>query len=961
MSEKMARSLEKAFIDHTVPGSHYDPKLIINDVKKKEYMLNVLHEELNTCEHFFFSVAFLTQDGLASLKAQFADLNRRGVNGRILTSVYLAFNQPDVFKDLLTIPNIEVRLSKKEGFHSKGYLFKHKKYHSFIIGSSNLTMSALKVNYEWNVRLTSHDHGQMIQEINDHMEVEWHEADLLTPKWIEDYRSTYKPIMQWIENPIIDDPSPKEAYIKPNIMQRDALRNLVNLRARGEKKGIVVSATGTGKTYLSAFDVGQADPERVLFVVHREQILNKAKEDYRRVLGGELSDYGILSGSKKETNAKYVFATVQTLSKEASLNQFDKDHFDYILIDEVHKAGAKSYHQIIEYFNPDFLLGMTATPERTDGFNIFELFDYNIAYEIRLQEALEENLLCPFHYFGVTEFEKNGELLTESADINQLVEEERVNYLIDKLNYYGCSKNSPKGLVFCSRKDEARQLSSLFNAKGYPSTYLSGEDSLTEREKQITRLENGQINYIFTVDIFNEGIDIPKINQIVMLRNTQSSIIFIQQLGRGLRKDKSKEYVTVIDFIGNYKNNYMIPMALSGDTSRNKNGLRKDTYDTHFISGVSSINFEEIAKKQIFQSIDQIKLDSMKELRKEFDLLFNRIGRIPYLKDFQVNQTIDPYILATKQKSYYDFLVKMKQNETVLTNEEQCYLMIASRELLSGMRKHELVLLKKLMDSDGKRLRTNTITDLFRKNGLIYNDNTVRSVIKTLTLEFFTASTAKIYANHAFINYDDNSIQLTRLFRKALDNAYFEKLLLDVLDTGLIKSEAFSSDTALTRYQKYKRKDVLRLLCWEEQMVDQNIGGYTAKNGEFVIFITLEKGEEFSGALMAYEDELIDSTTLKWFTKSPRTLNSPEVKKLQDPTNWNFKVFAKKSDDEGTDFYYLGECKPVLESIIELEKPIQDGTKKSVVEMLLKFDEPLENSLYQYLTLSNTKTDPHSN
>ncbi|MER2010714.1 MAG: helicase-related protein, partial [Psychrobacillus sp.] len=190
----------------------------------------------------------------------------------------------------------------------------------------------------------------------------------------------------------------------------------------------------------------------------------------------------------------------------------------------------------------------------------------------------------------------------------------------------------PKGLVFCSRKEEAKTLSTLFHQKGHPSTYLTGEHSLEEREKQVERLENGEIEYIFTVDIFNEGIDIPKINQVIMLRNTQSSIIFVQQLGRGLRKDLSKEFVTVIDFIGNYKNNYMIPMALSGDVSRDKNNLRKDTFDTNFISGISSINFEKIAKQQIFTSINQASMDSMSELRKSFQLLHNRLGRVPYLK-----------------------------------------------------------------------------------------------------------------------------------------------------------------------------------------------------------------------------------------------------------------------------------------------------------------------------------------
>ncbi|WP_423190412.1 DUF3427 domain-containing protein [Alkalibacterium sp. f15] len=952
MADMLERSLKKAFIDHRIQGSHYDPKLIINDVSKKEFMLNALHDELNSCTDFFFSVAFITQDGLAALKAQLADLHKKGVKGRILTSVYLAFNKPEVFTDLLNIPNVEVRISGKTGFHSKGYLFTHHKNHSFIVGSSNLTMSALKVNYEWNVKLTSYDHGQMIQDIQDHMENEWHESKILTRSWVENYTLNYNPQIEF-KRSVVDEDYP--VIIEPNLMQRDALRNLRGLRARGAKKGLVISATGTGKTFLSAFDVDQFSPNRVLFIVHREQILNQAKEDYKKILGGKPSDYGILSGSHKDLEAKYLFATIQTISKEAIYSSFCQDHFDYILIDEVHKAGAISYHKVIDYFSPEFLLGMTATPERTDGFNIFELFDYNIAYEIRLQEALEEDMLCPFHYYGVIDYEKNGELISDETEFSQLIEEERVNYLLNKLSYYGCSGNIPKGLIFCSRKREAKALSIEFEARGIASAYLSGEDSLAKREEVVKRLERGEINYIFTVDIFNEGIDIPKINQVVMLRNTQSSIIFIQQLGRGLRKDTSKKYVTVIDFIGNYKNNYLIPMALSGDVSRNKNKVRKDTYDTDFISGVSSINFEEIAKKKIFESINKTSMDSMAELRKAFQLLYNRLGRVPYLKDFKEQEMLDPVLLANKKRSYYDFLLSMKENKEILTEEEQMYLMIASRELLPGMRKHELMLLQRLIDDQKndvkKAVSIEELTKWYENLSVISNNKTIQSVLNTLNLNFFTGMTRKTYGDYPLISIEKNKIKLSKGMRAALINGYFEKLFIDIIGTGLLNATAYQPNTQLTLYEKYRRKDVLRLLNWEEQMVDQNIGGYTAKNGEFIIFVTLEKGENFAGALMAYEDELLDSTTLKWFTKSPRTLKSPEVEKLKNPKSWTFRLFAKKSDDEGSDFYYLGEVNPVQETINELKKATREGKKKNVVEMLLKLDNPIENSLYRYLTL----------
>lgn len=278
----------------------------------------------------------------------------------------------------------------------------------------------------------------------------------------------------------------------------------------------------------------------MLFLVHREQILRDAIQDYRKILGGKEEDYGILSGNSKNVDAKYLFATVQTMNRDLYLKTFEKDHFDYVLIDEVHKAGANTYLKIINYFTPQFLLGMTATPERTDRFNIYELFDYNIAYEIRLQEALEEEMLCSFHYFGVSDYERDGEIIDDTTKLRTLVSSERVKHIIEKIHYYGYSGKALRGLMFCSSKEEVYQLSIALNYKGFRTIGLTGDNSLEDREKAIKQLTDGEIDYILTVDIFNEGIDIPCINQIVMLRQTQSSIIFIQQLGRGFVRTLQK-------------------------------------------------------------------------------------------------------------------------------------------------------------------------------------------------------------------------------------------------------------------------------------------------------------------------------------------------------------------------------------------------------------------------------------
>jgi len=536
---KMKNSLHKGFIDKSNPVSgQFKPKLLSN--KAHENVLSTLLQEMKTCETFTFSVAFITEGGLATLKTMLFDLQLKGIKGRILTSTFLNFNQPKMFKELLKLENVEVRLTGVKGFHSKGYIFEHKDYYSLIVGSSNLTDSALKANYEWNVYLTSLEDGEIIHHFKNQFEEAWQKAIPLTIDWINHYNLNYEqqPFVKQASSNVFEvntdyltNHLADSLAIQPNKMQIDALKQLKSLRETGARKGLIISATGTGKTYLSAFDVRNFAPKKMLFVVHREQILKKALQDYRKILGGHEDEFGILSGNSKDTNARYLFATVQTLSSERHLQQFEKDEFDYILIDEVHRAGADSYLNIINYFEPNFLLGMTATPERTDSFNIFELFDYNIAYEIRLQAALEEEMLCPFHYFGVIDYERNGEIIDDTSTLQQLVSQERVHHILEKVNYYGYSGKRVRGLIFCSSKQETHALSEVLNTQGLKTIALTGDNSQPEREDAIRKLEQYQLDYILTVDIFNEGIDIPFLNQIIMLRQTQSSIIFIQQLG----------------------------------------------------------------------------------------------------------------------------------------------------------------------------------------------------------------------------------------------------------------------------------------------------------------------------------------------------------------------------------------------------------------------------------------------
>lgn len=598
------QSLKKGFIDKDISHKgNYTPKLLVNN--KNEKVLSTIIDELQKCETFYFSVAFITESGLASLKAQLLDLSNKGVKGKILTSNYLGFNSPKMYGELLKLKNVEVRLTDIAGFHAKGYIFEHKDYSSMVIGSSNLTSNALKVNYEHNVLLSTMKNGDLVDSVKNEFELLWQKSTPLTEQWINSYKESfeYRSLEKLAEveqtQMLLADKVKKSVEIVPNLMQAEALRSLKAIRDKTKDKALIISATGTGKTILCALDVREVNPNKFLFIVHNEGILNRAKEEFKKVLPIKNdSDFGLLTGKHRDVDAKYLFATIQTLSRDDNFKQFDENEFDYIVFDEAHRSAASTYQRVFNYFKPKFMLGMTATPERSDELSIFELFDYNIAYEIRLQAALESDILCPFHYFGVTDYVHQGIKEDDVTKLRYLTSDERVNYIIQKTDYYGYSGEILQGLIFVSSKKEAYDLADKLSSKGIKSVALTGDDSVNYRQIVIEKLKEGKINYIITVDLFNEGIDIPEVNQVVMLRPTESSIIFIQQLGRGLRKSANKEYVTVIDFIGNYKTNYLIPIALSGDQSQNKDNYKKFLTNNDSINGVSTINFEEVAKNR---------------------------------------------------------------------------------------------------------------------------------------------------------------------------------------------------------------------------------------------------------------------------------------------------------------------------------------------------------------------------
>ena len=968
--DELSKSIKTGFLDLSILSKEeYQPTLLLNNEEAGQKVLPHILGELNNCDEFMFSVAFLTKGGTAVLMNSFKELEEQNIKGRILVSQYLNFTQPQALRDLLKFKNIDSRIVTNRNFHAKGYLFQKEEQFNLIVGSSNLTADALSSNTELNIKITATKESGIIKEVIREFNSEFNNSVCIDEKYISEYETIYKEIEDSKVQVGFESIQNKSSVVEPNLMQREALKNLKSQRMSGVNKSLLISATGTGKTFLSAFDVQAFNAEKILFVVHRANIAKKAMETFKRVFGNQKT-MGLYSGQQREIEADFLFSTVQTINREEHIKQFSKDYFDYIIIDETHRAGAKTYQRIIDHFSPKFILGMTATPERTDDFDIFKLFDHNIAYEIRLQRAMKEDLLCPFHYFGVTDIEVNGKVLNENSDFNLLVSEDRVNKIDENINFYGTDDNIKRGLIFCSKVDECKVISEALNKKGYKTRALSGGNSEAERAEAIKDIESDdpdkKIDYIVTVDIFNEGIDIPRLNQVIMVRPTQSAIIFVQQLGRGLRKAERKEYLTVIDFIGNYQNNYLIPIALYGDTSYNKDTIRKlMASGSSLIPGSSTINFDKISRARIFESIDSSNLKLRKDLVHDYRLLKFKIGRIPSMVDFLEHGSRDPSLYVEYSKSYYNFVADQEEEyESKLNPSKSKLLEFFSMHINDGVRVEESIILERLIKQDS--ISYDEIKIFIRENyGYEPNDKTISSAVNGLNLKFVTErennKTLSINEKYGLKIVSDNEKKITvgLTLKDALTDIIFTKFLKDNTEYSLKTfGNKFSEDKfqdGFILYQKYSRKDVFRVLNWAENPVPQNVGGYIVSGdmSNCPVFVNYHKEEDISETTK-YEDSFIDNTKFTWMSKSRRTLTSPDVQAIQNyKQGLRIPLFIKKSNDEGTDFYYMGEMKPIEDSFRETKMSAGDGKKVSVVQIDFSLNKPVEESLYNYITHDN--------
>lgn len=919
-------------------------------------VLDDLLKSLDQCTQFCFTVAFMTYGGVQLLLQKFKELEKRGVDGKVLTSTYQHFSEPKAIEKLQEFKNIEVRLLDKQfdgGLHAKGYLFIQGELVEVYIGSSNLTTSALKENIEWNVKITKSVHDSFVKDVLRDYEQLWETAGPLTDELLHVYKQSYQRFKNFEKENLIllDDVMTDREEIIPNQMQQEAMKRLQSLRKRGEKKALVIAATGTGKTYMSAFDVKQFSPNKILFIVHREEILRSAKETFEKVIPGVST--GLYTGNEKDQSVDYLFATIQTMSR--SYKHYPKDFFDYIIFDEAHHVGGETYQRLLDYFEPEFLLGMTATPERCDDFNIFECFGGHVALEIRLREALEENLIIPFHYFGIHDIEGidlSDVKLDQIQEITKRLKvNERVDFIIEQMSLFGHDGEFRKALGFCVSVGHAEYMTEKFNEAGIVSACLTGKNTPEERQSVIKRLEADEdpLEIIFTVDIFNEGVDIPAINLVLMLRPTQSPIIFIQQLGRGLRKQENKEFLTVLDFIGNHSKSFLTAIALNGDRFYDKDSL-KVAVSTGFsdIPGESFIILDSISKEQILRQLDTENFNSMTYLKEVYQE-FKRMNReqtpymlIDYLK---YEGAPDPIPFIKKEKTYLGFIAKVDK-DPFISSLLQCEEFIKVLKEWSGQlplkRPYEFIILKYFLT----HLHENHIDlEIAEYEILKYvesvNEESVKHALQCLSQTYYDATEINQYLKLG--EYIGDSFIIAPIFNQLRQAPHFKPYLEDVLSYGLVRyqEEFGDSDYGIPYfklYESYTMKEVAKLANYDKKHSAFRGSGLLTFGNEFFLFVDLHKEEDIKESIN-YQDKFINQEIFQWQTPNATFQDSERGQKIVKNKDYGVKLHVfirkfKQMDGVIQPYIYIGKGNAIS----------AEGNKPITVH--LQLEHPMPQSLY---------------
>jgi superfamily II DNA or RNA helicase len=903
--------------------------------------LATIQTNLRMCKEFCFSVSFIKKAGLVLLMNDIRSAIERGAKGKLITSTYQNFTDVEslnsFLKLALTFDNFECHLDDEcfydernyttNGFHTKGYLFDFGDRCEVIVGSSNITRYALLKNIEWDLVVDCQKQDEAYlnacKEFNDL----WGKTYELT----QDHINLYAQKLNFAIERWDMDYDLAEQRIKPNYMQRKALKELNRNRAIGISRALVVSATGSGKTYLAAFDAMNFAPNRLLYVVHEGSILRKSLETFQEVFGG-LKTCGMYTGEAKELEADFIFTT--NVSMCNSLELFDKKEFDYIIIDECHHAVASTYRKIIEYFEPEYLLGLTATENRMDNQDVVELFGNNIPYELRLRDAIINDLIVPFHYYGIRD-ELIDYGLTDSAErrlIAQMSDEENCDFIYQQIEKHRPKGQKLKALAFCRNIQHARMMKENME-EYYHTAFLSGKNKTGERIRAYNDLQsdNKELEILFAVDILNEGVDIPGVNMVLFLRPTESSTIFIQQLGRGLRKFQNKSHVTILDFIGNsYKRSVHIALAL-GSLSKGyilekkllKSMVREDFKPLGLEEYGVKISIDDLSKEEILHHIDKENFNQIRYLKKDYQNFkdYLKTPTFPKHMDY-VNSDYAPNLLkfmkiridGKKTESYYGFLKGIGEDVPLFT-EEQIAAIAYLSSMLPLVRRHEFLIAQCLL---------NDITSESQIRQILSNE------IGGYTDEQFDHALRFMVEGGAVIA-DDGEVMF------ACDaDPEFKEFVSDMLNYGLsqygVRYKNDEEDFLL--YQDYRQDQALLKIL--ENPKHNQYGTYY-KNGNMYIFAGLKKDDSVQDHLN-YKDKFLDKETFQW--ESIANITEKDIEKQRNSKQAFIFVRKVKVENGITlPFTFVGTG--------QLHNPRTDATTNGSILYDIHMDTPLPDDLME--------------
>lgn len=846
--------------------------------------LNRIKECLKKCNSFSFSVSFIKKAGLVLIERDIEEALHRGAKGKIITSTYQNFTDIGSLEQFLTwqkeYDNFECHLDYEcfgdNGFHTKGYMFEYDDSVELVVGSSNITRFALLKNYEWNVSLISKENLNSYNDALIEFNLIWENTLKLDSYLIEKYRLQ---LDYAIEKWDMDYINITDSSINPNSMQRKALRELRRYRDTGVKKALIISATGSGKTYLAAFDARNFGAKRLLYIVHRESILRDAKESFMKVFGAERT-YGFYTGNERSQEADFIFATSNMLARH--LEEFDKNEFDYIIYDEVHHVVADTGKKIFEYFEPEFILGLTATPERMDNKNVFELFDQNVPFELRLRDAINNDLVVPFHYYGIRDQLVDYSSKDKMVIAKAIAEQNNIEFIKDQIEKHRKPGEKLKCIAFCTNIQSCKLMAEELYEEGYHTVSLTGVNDTGVRIKAFKDLQddNNLLEIICTVDILNEGVDIPQVNMVLFLRPTESQTIFIQQLGRGLRKYPGKEHVTVLDFIGNnYDRAVQIAMALGtlGKTTYMEKAYLKEMIRTDFDSlelPDVKIMIDDLSKEEIINYIDKTNFNSKQFLEKDYQNFkaYVNSGTYPSHMDF-LNYDVSPDLIriikstfgGSKNKSYYNFLKKIDEETIPLFSDEEIKFINNIEDLLPLARLDEYLIIEQAIKEkvvDLKRLegRESHITDKTLENA----NNNLKSlgILENESINIFDLG------NEELVNY-----------------------LYDLLQYGIVRyNREFGDYEGLFKlYRNYYKEQASRIML-KNGLLQK--GTYYEDDIAY-IFAGIKKDEE---GKLNYRDKFISDKIFQW--ESIADVSESEKQHLR--TSKKVHLFIRKMESEDT-------------------------------------------------------------